>query len=173
MFIKILGVICIIFSGAMMGIHLSKREQIRMKELNYIKKALLILKSQIDYSSEPLPEALHNIAIRSEQPVKHIFESISKQLIQKEGGSINTIWTREFYRYSDNTNFSKNDLESITSFGKSLGYLDKQLQINNINMVVEYIDRTIEAILRKEEKDGKMYQSLGILGGMLLALLLI
>lgn len=172
MFIKLLGAVCIIFSGVMLGMYWSRKEEIRMKELECVKKALLLLKSQIDYCSEPLPEALHNIAFRSEVPIKHIFEKISLELKQKKGQSINEIWVKQFNLYSNNTNFSKEDLEAIKQFGKALGYLDKQLQINNIDILVEYIDRTIKLIIRKNQKEGKMYQSLGILGGMLLALLL-
>ncbi len=170
--IKGLATICIIFSGMKLGRYLSQKEKIRMEQLNIIKKAFLLLKSQINYSSEPLPEALYNIAIRSEQPIKYIFEKISIKLKEKKI-SVNEIWTNEFELYSNKTNFSKEDLETIISFGKVLGYLDKELQINNIDIIVEYIDKTNEFINEKIEKESKMYQSLGILGAMLLVLLLI
>lgn len=164
--LKFVGAAFIIISGVMFGMYMSQKDKIRINELNCLKKALLILKSQINYSSEPLPLALHNIALRSDNPINHIFENISLKLKQKDK-LIAEIWENEFRLY-----YSKEDLEVIKAFGKTLGYLDKQLQLNNIDLVIAYVDRTVESLAKKNEKDSKMYQSLGILGGLLLALLL-
>lgn len=171
--LKILGASFIIISGIMFGKYMSQKEIIRMKQLNCIKKALLMLKSQIDYSCETLPEALFIISNRSDNPIKYLFNKISERLKQKQSESINDVWIDEFKSYFKNTNLSKEDLQAVLGLGKALGYLDKQLQLNNIDIVVDYIDRTVELIANKNEKESKMYQSLGILGGLLLALLLL
>lgn len=171
--LKILGSICIVTACAMLGIYFSQIQQIRKRQLNCIKKALLLLKSQIEYSCEALPEALYNISLRSEEPVKTIFDKISSELRIKKGDSISQVWTRQFHLYESNMKLSKEDIENINAFGKTLGYLDKAQQLNNINISVDYIDQTTDYITRKCERDGKMYQSLGFLGGILLAVLLI
>lgn len=172
MFVKILGSLCIIISGAMYGMHMSQRPKMRIDELNEIKKAFLLLKSQIGYSYEILPEALINIANRSKEPVNTLFKTIANKLNQKSGKSVSDIWYCEFKAYK-NTNLSKEDIYTVSEFGKVLGYLDKKLQMDNIDIVIQYIDRTVDLILKNIEKDSKMYHSLGILGGILIALLLI
>jgi stage III sporulation protein AB len=171
--LKILGSICIVTACAMLGIYFSQIQQIRKRELNCIKKALLLLKSQIEYSGEALPEALHNIALRSEEPIKTIFDKIANELMIKKGDSISQVWTRHFNMYESNMKLSTQDIENINAFGRTLGYLDKAQQVNNIKISVDYIDETTEIITRKCERDGKMYQSLGLLGGILLAVLLL
>jgi stage III sporulation protein AB len=157
----------------MLGIYFSQIQQIRKKELNCIKKALMLLKSNIEYSSEPLPEALHNISLRSEEPVKTIFDKIANELVTKKGDSISQVWTKHFNFYESKMKLSTQDLENLNAFGRTLGYLDRAQQVNNINISVDYIDQTTDYITRKCERDGKMYQSLGFLGGILLAVLLV
>lgn len=171
--LKIVGSMCIICACAMIGIYFSQIQQIRKRELGSIKKALMLLKSQIEYSCEALPEALHSIALRSEEPVKTIFTNIYTQLMMKNGDSISQVWTRCLKMHESKMKLSKEDIENIIAFGKTLGYLDKSQQISNINISVDYINQTVECIDQKSEKDTKMYQSLGVLGGILLAVLLI
>lgn len=173
MIIKLLASICIIVSGFMFGVNMSAQQKIRMNELNCIKKAFLILKSQINYSLELLPIALMNIAKRSDKPVNVIFKSISERLVQKDKKPIAEIWAEEFKANSKNTHLSKEDIETVSDFGKALSSLDRKLQINNIDIVIEYIDKTVEFIANKNETESKMYRSLGVLGGILLAVMMI
>lgn len=173
MIIKLLASICIIVSGFMFGVNMSAQQKIRMNELNCVKKAFLILKSQINYSLETLPVALINIAKKSEYPINIIFKSISERLVQKDKKSIADIWSEEFKTNSQNTHLSKEDIETIADFGKALSSLDRKLQINNIDIVIEYINKTIEVIADKNEIESRMYRSLGVLGGILLAVMMI
>lgn len=171
MFIKILASIFIILAGFMFGVNMSEHQKIRMNELNSIKKALLLLKSQINYSLESLPTALINISKKSEKPIKNTFEMISKRLIQKDKNGIAKIWAEEFKNI--NTDLSKEDIETIADFGKALSSLDRKLQIDNIDIVINYIDKTVEFIASKNEQESKMYKSLGVLAGILLVVLMI
>lgn len=171
MFIKILAAIFIILAGFMFGVNISEYQKIRMNELNDIKKALLILKSQINYSLESLPTALINISKKSNKPINTIFETISKRLIEKDKSGIAKIWEQEFKRSS--TNLSKEDIEMIADFGKALSSLDRKLQTDNINIIINYIDKTVEFIANKNEQESKMYKSLGVLAGILLVILMI
>ncbi len=171
MFIKILAAIFIILAGFMFGLNISEYQKIRMNELNDIKKAFLILKSQINYSLESLPTALNNISKKSNKPINTIFEMISKRLVEKDKSGIAKIWEQEFKRSS--TNLSKEDIEMIADFGKVLSSLDRKLQIDNINIIINYIDKTVEFIANKNEQESKMYKSLGVLAGILLVILMI
>ncbi len=171
MFIKILAAIFIILAGFMFGLNISEYQKIRMNELNDIKKAFLILKSQINYSLESLPTALNNISKKSNKPINTIFETISKRLIEKDKRGIAKIWEQEFKCSS--TNLSKEDIETISDFGKVLGSLDRKLQTDNINIIINYIDKTVEFIANKNEQESKMYKSLGVLAGILLVILMI
>ena len=59
------------------------------------------------------------------------------------------------------------------SFGKTLGYLDKNMQINSIRMQVDYIDSQIDKLEGSWEKSRKMYLSIATLGGGLVVILLL
>jgi len=60
----------------------------------------------------------------------------------------------------------------LENFGKTLGFLDKSMQLNSIDLTVSYIDSKSEMLTSQDEKNRKMYGSLGILGGMLIVVVL-
>jgi stage III sporulation protein AB len=60
----------------------------------------------------------------------------------------------------------------LNGFGKTLGYLDKELQMNAIKHTVGYIDGKIASLQLNCEKNKRMYLNLGVLGGLLLAVVL-
>ena len=53
-----------------------------------------------------------------------------------------------------------------------MGYLDKEMQKKNIEITLGYIEHKIEELNKKYEKNGRLYRSLGILGGCLVCILL-
>ena len=68
---------------------------------------------------------------------------------------------------------SKEDEEEMKIIGKSLSSIDKDFNIEAINMITEYIDTKMEDIEKEKNKNTKMYQSLGVLSGLMIVILLI
>ena len=67
---------------------------------------------------------------------------------------------------------SREERELVWSLGGRLGYLDREMQLRQLELCEEETRRRLED-LRKEMPDKKkIYQSLGVLGGILLAVLL-
>jgi len=65
------------------------------------------------------------------------------------------------------------DIEQFMSLGSSLGYLDGEMQLNGIEMVISYIDMVTEELKVSSDKNKKMYRSLGVLGGILIVIVLL
>ena len=171
--IRILGMVLIMTSSTLAGLYYANIQMFRIKDLKEIKKALIILLSEIEYTLTPLPQAMENISKRIDDPIDKIFLDFCNTLNDKTGQGIGEIWQDVLDDNKDYYYFSEEDLDYLKSFGKTLGYLDKNLQINSISITIKYIEDKIEELNVTSLRNKKLYQTLGILGGLLICIVLI
>ncbi|MDR3238487.1 MAG: stage III sporulation protein AB [Clostridiales bacterium] len=171
MMLKIIGAILVCGSSALLGLYWASRETFRADDLNEWKKALLILKSEIAFSSAPLPEAMEHIAERTVKPVSPIFHTFAESLTMKTKESVGRLWREAIARWEKQSFLAPEDWECLRAFGANLGYLDKAMQLNTIEMTLSYIDAKITFLSQHSETNQKMYRSLGVLGGLLIAVI--
>lgn len=171
MYMTIIGSILVIASCTLVGLYFAYKDIFRIKNLLEVKRALNILKVEIEFAKSPLPEALSQIAARLDEEIGNIFKEIAESLGKREHESIQVIWSEAFEK--SETYLTSDDMEQITALGKTLGYLDKNMQIVGIDMVVQAINEKISILHESSTKNKKMYQSLGVLSGLLVCVLLI
>lgn len=169
MFLKIAGSLLIIFSSSMFGYYYSNRDNYRIKALEDIKKALIILKSQIEFSLSPLPDAMLLISKRTSPSLALFFEYVANRLNERTGYGIDAIWQDALQTCLKKTYLESEDIDYFKSLGNTLGYLDMKLQTNGIQIMIDYIDTKCESLQEVSGKNKKLYSSLGILGGILVA----
>ena len=171
MLIQAGGAVLILGSSIMWGIYMSAKNYFRLKDLREMKRAFAILISEIDYGQSPLSEAALNIASKCAEPIKSIFKDFGDGLLGKV--EVFTLWNNSIDEASEASYFSAEDIEIFKSFGKTLGYLDREMQIRNIEMQLDYINQKIDELEKTKDKSRKMYLSLGALGGLMTIILLI
>jgi stage III sporulation protein AB len=173
MIFKIVGILFVLSSTAIAGFYYGNVETYRIYDLLEFKRALGILKSEVEFAMTPLPEAFYNISLRVKDPINKIFDKLQNVLEKEENNSIAEIWRESITEYATRTYFSKEDLDEIIVFGKTLGYLDKGMQLHSIEFLTGYIDEKIVALNKTRFLNKKMYRSLGILGGVLIIIVCI
>ena len=167
--IRIIGMVFTITASAALGFYLSGLGKFRLQDLQEFKKALLILKSEIEYISTPLPEAMANIGKRTSRPISKIFKSYAGNLKNNDSGdSAYHLWLTAIDTHKKETFLKEEDWEVIESFGKTLGYLDKQMQVETIKLTTDYINAQVTGLREDNGKNQRMYRSLGVIGGVLL-----
>lgn len=171
--IRIIGIILVMTSSTLAGLYLANIETFRKKDLKEMKKALIILLSEIEYTLTPLPQAMDNISKRVEEPISNIFSEFCENLNKKTGQGISEVWLEVLDKNKGNTYFENEDIEHLKSFGKTLGYLDTGFQINSISITIKYMEDKIEELNMTSLKNKKLYQSLGVLCGLLICIVLI
>ena len=169
---RILGTIFIMAGSIGLGLYFSARESLRIKELLEVKKALLILWSEIEFLSTPLATACENIAHRTENTVAKLFENFSARLGLGEGGTAYTHWAQSLDYVAETSFMKAEDFSVLEGFGKTLGYLDKIMQKNAIDHTTHYIDDTVATLQAASQKSRRMYHSLGVVGGLLVVIML-
>jgi len=171
--IQIVGIILIMTACTTAGIYYANKPAFRIKDLKEIKKALIILHSEIEYTLTPLPVAIENISKRIDGHISKIFSDFVVLLKEKRNHDIGEIWLMSLEESKEKTYFMEEDLEYLISFGKTLGYLDKTLQVNSIALTIKYIEDKIEEITLVSLKNKKLYQTLGVLSGLLICIVLV
>lgn len=172
MIIKIAGIVFVMLATTFMGFYYAGKDIFRIKDLLEMKKALNILKSEIEYSLTPLPEAMNNISQKIDGDVGKIFKAFYEEAEKSKKSGIYEIWLKAITESKDFLYFENEDIESFKSFGRTLGYLDKNMQINNIMLTIEYIDEKTEYLSEASQKSKKLYGSLGILSGLIICIVL-
>jgi len=172
MFPSIIGAIALIAGCAALGFYYAAKEGFRIQDLQEFKKALMILSSEIEHLRAPLPIACANIAKRTKEPVSEVFAQFSKLLTENEGETAYQLWSQALDEQKKGTYLAAEDWDVLESFGKTLGYLDKQMQQSAITVTIDYINEKTTSLQTQSDKNRRMYRSLGVIGGLLLVVLL-
>lgn len=172
MLIKLIGAICTIIGTTCIGLFLDKLEVYRMNDLKKLKQAFIYLKGEIDYMITPLPLAMEQAGSRIDSNIGKIFTYAGELMSKKSGYNASELWEKAVERYIDDTYLSRADKSILLSFGNALGYLDKEMQKNNINLCILYLEDEMKKLDLHHQKNGRLYRSLGILSGLLIVILL-
>lgn len=166
--IKYISVFLVFSISMYIGKLISNKYTLRLKELKDIKNALNIIESKIKFTYEPLQEIFI-------QTSKMISKNISQIFVQA-CNNMNKCNAEEAWDFSiknSTTNLNTEDIECLKGFGKMLGKTDKEGQIRMINLTKEFIEIQIEKAKTEEEKNAKMYKTLGVIIGLTFVIILI
>lgn len=171
--IKIVGCVLILSSSAGMGWYFSGELRGRIQDLKDLKRILSLLRGDIRYANTPLPEAVQALSVRHDGKYKIFFSKIAERLIELGGVSFSDIWKEAIEKELINTSLNKKDLQTLTQFGENLGYLDKEMQLNTIDLYLSQIDEEIKDLSKNVKEKSYLYNSLGILGGIFIMILML
>lgn len=156
----------IVFSSSYIGILKARTFENRVKELNKFQNALLMFKTKIEFTYEP---------------IKNIFEEISKVVYQNEENvflnsinierNITIAWNEAIKNLK--SDFKDEDKEIIKMFGKLLGKTDITGQVNEIELTMKLIEKQIEKAELEKNQNTKLYKTMGIVLGMGICIILI
>lgn len=158
-------VFCISFH---IGNLISKKYSLRLKELKDIKNALNIIESKIKFTYEPLPDIFIQTSKMLSKNISEIFIQASHNM---KINAAEEAWNKSIEIVT--TNLNAEDIENIKSFGKMLGKTDKEGQLSRIELTKTFIEMQIEKAKNEEQKNAKMYKTLGAIGGLAFVIILI
>jgi len=168
MILRLFGALIVCACSALIGMYFAYRETFRINDLNEMKRALLILRSEIEFAVNMLPSAFLNISQRTNPPVNEFFKKCGNLLNETEGHSAAYVWNEQTEILLKNGYFADEDIACFVQFGLTLGYLDVGMQLSGIDMTLLYLDGKVSELSKNCLKSQKMYRSLGVIGGILI-----
>lgn len=168
-----IGAILIILATTSTGVALGAREKYRLKDLEQLERALLLMKNQISYLGTPLAELLEQISWKVEGVIGTVLQEISCCMTARESGTAEEIWERVWLEAGKKTYLTAADLDEVIAFGKTLGFLEKQQQEGSVALLLLYLREGQSRIKKRMAKNGRLYYSMGVLSGLLLVITLL
>lgn len=161
----------IIISGAGFGFTLSRELTGRKQDLEMLLRMIILLKGEIRYGNTSLYDALTGAAGKLEGKYREFFILTAKEMQKKKGEPFGVIFRRCAQECLGSLGFTKEEKEKLYSLGDRLGYLGLEMQMKQLELLEEEIQGSIKELQEDLSERKKVYQSLGILLGLFLAVL--
>lgn len=153
------------------GFFRARGDSARLGQLLALDRIARILKQEIETARTPLPEAFLRAAGRAEEPFASWLLELSGELNAYDKASFAEAFQKTAKKHLAGTRLTAQDLREWEEAGMLLGYPDMQVQTGALKLYLAENERTA-AVLRQElPARRKLFQSLGILGGVFLMIL--
>lgn len=168
---KLLGILLILVSCTGLGLGQSLALSKRLQGLETLLRMTILIKGEIRFAGVSLADAFEGAAARLSGACGDFLKSVSQELKEKNGKSFASIFRECAAAYLDGLGLKKEEQRLLFSLGDYLGYLDLEMQMKQLTIYEEELSKLMEELRRELPQKKKVCQSLGILGGILLAVL--
>ena len=125
------------------------------------------------YANTPLPDALMEISKKVSEPVSEIFSDMSFALENGYTGTIYESFESAYMKSKEKMNLSDDDHKIISDFFKTLGSSGVTGQDKIFKIVLDNIDINYKEARKFEKENIKLYRTLGLSIGAMLAIFFI
>lgn len=169
---KLVGCILIVTGTSGYGIWLAARYGERLETLEQLRQMIFLLKGQILYANAPLEEAFETVGRRTEGAAAALFSKVAERIREQEGEPFIQIWKEEIAGLGPGPALTGKDRQTLSGMGEHLGFMDRDMQERNLLLYLEQLDLEIQNLREHKQERSRLYTSLGVMGGLFLAILL-
>jgi len=170
---KIIGCIMVIASCAAMGFYFSSEIRQRIDDLKELRKLVGLLRGEIRYAATPLPEAIAVLGRRHNGRFGKFLDYVCTKLNEMSGETFALIWKSAAEKMLADTSLSRKDKLQLAQLGDNLGYLDKEMQVNTLDLFLSQLDDEIADLSRTVKEKVYLYNTLGIMAGIFITIVMI
>lgn len=171
--IKLFGSVLIVLATTGIGFTMGRDLKIRLDNLRYIKKLMLMLRGEIKYLKAPLDEAFYNVGKRAKAPFNFFFHNIASEIENLECESFYEIWCTHIDKELTKIKLNRRDCQTLKRVGEHLGYMDKEMQLGMIDLYVEQLEDDIKQSKESVDEKIRVYHCLGIATGIFAVLIIL
>lgn len=171
--LKLTGGLLTILAGSMLGGCLAWEQDRICQEMQYLQGLIMRLRGELWYSKTMLPEIFRRLAGEMKEPYGRWLSEMADRMCRKDSGNLMEIWSQEVEIYLTENMFPGEERQRLMELGGFLGRADIDMQIRYLD---RYLEQLTDAIKKRKSALGekkKLYRSLGIIGGILIAVMLI
>ena len=170
---RIVGCILLVAAGTGMGFSGSMKFSERIYTLEMLLRMGIFLKGEIRCGNMSLPDAFYGVAGRMDGKYREFLISAADRMKSGTGETLSQICRECAESALKKSCLTHGEKDAFFSFGEYLGYMDLEMQMRQLSLYENNLEA--EILKRKAEVSGKkkLYQGIGILGGLLLAVLLV
>lgn len=172
---KLIGCVVVICSGFGIGMQFANSIKQRLIELKELQVALSILKSEIRFKSQTIPQAFDSVSKVINSNLQNIFIRVLPKLQSWDSNSCTyaDLWDRTIKDEIENLYLNKDEICILRDIKTIFNCYDVEHQTNIINMISERVEAAIKNAEEEYRKNSKLYVTFGLFGGILITIFLI
>lgn len=153
--LKFITLILIFGGTSFIGILVSKRYENRLRELEKLKSAIHMLEVKIKFTYDTIPKIFREIEVKVDGNIGRIFGLAQEKM---NNFSLERSWNEAIE--DSNCFLLSKDKEILKDLGKTLGQTDVEGQLNQINLIYDFLDVQIKDAVLEKQKNEKLYKTL-------------
>lgn len=165
--LKVVGCMFILASCIGLGFSKSSEMQSHLNEMEELKKIFYLLKSELQYTRAPFAEVFEKIAQKTREPFQTWLLDLCNRLNEKRSGMFWDMWCNSIEENLKGSKLKEDELKELKNIGKNLEYIE------SLDLFIEQMEYGIKNTRESYRTKRKLCQSLGIMGGIFLVILLL
>lgn len=143
------------------------------KELKDMVMVSGMVRGELKYALSPLSDVFLNVSKRTSGTISKWLKVLAERTGEKSMDSFLTIWEECMKMLETESRLNEKQLSQIYELGGILGYLDVESQLNSLSLWEERLRYEYEYQREKSANVKKTANSLGILGGIFLVIIML
>lgn len=164
---KIIGSILIILATTGMGFSKSNEMKQHLKELEELKKVFYLIRSELQYTRAPFAELFLKVSQKTSAPFRNWLADVSTKLCEKQSGMLWDIWCTSIETHFKDSRLKDEELEALKQVGRNPEYIE------SLDLYIAQLEYEMEHTRECYRTKRKLCQSLGIMSGIFLVILLL
>lgn len=165
--LKLIGSILIFAACTGIGFSKSQEMQLHLLELEELKKLFYLLRSELQYTRAPFAEVFEKIGYKTKEPYQTWLLKLCESINAKNGSMFWEMWCNSIDEYLKDSRLKEDELNELKKVGKNLEYIE------SLDLYIEQMEYKIKNVREAYRSKRKLCQSLGIMGGIFLVILLL
>lgn len=170
--LRLLASLSFVGASYLLGQALSRRTLTRLDDLYALAQALTILATEIGYAATPLPEALRRAARAAGGHVEDVLGAVARTL-DCGATSVEQAWHGALTDGTHTLGMAPEDLRFAAELGPTLGRSDREDQVAHLSRVARQLETQAARLAPECEKSARLSRTLGLLGGLAAAILVL
>jgi stage III sporulation protein AB len=172
MWMKVIGIICVLISGIMWGFNRAAKFKNRTKQLRVLKYAIKRLETEINYSLTPLLQGLKKVAESSDFPIRELFR-LASNFMENQQLDMNQAWRTAIAQVWPQLDLKQHEKELLTHFGTTLGISNREDQVKHTQLFIQQLTALEEQAAADQLKHEQSSKSMGFMLAILIVLLFV
>lgn len=171
--LRLLGILCLMTGSIGVGWTVRCGLKQSLEQLYQMRQIMKMFQSEITYSHVPLPEACRRISGQVKPPYKEAFLQIHEQMKQNAGEDFDRIWKRHIGACLKELEIHGEERRILYEFGESVGFMDGQMQVEVLEQSIYKLELAIDRQEKELANKCRVIMSLSVMGGLMIAIILI
>ncbi len=165
--LKVIGSVVIVVACTGLGFEKVYEMKLHLRQLEELKRIIIFFRSELYYKRTPFIELFENASKSTEGIFGIWLTNLAKELQKHQAARFQETWRKSIEIDLSSSFMNKTEVNALLQLGASLNHIE------SLDLYLEQLELSIQRAREEEQNKRKLYQSMGMLGGIFLVILLL